>query len=285
MRKTAVVASIALVLAASGGALAQHAAQSGTFKGCSADGPLNSFDTLLNDQKNRSSLPSGTIATMTIKQITASAPKRNPESKTPRSQWTPADKTAIEAFEAKPLRIEAFMNAVLAEGPEQSNCGAPKGQGDTHVYLVDNQNDPNTRAAFAEVTPRWLAANPSWTQPAIHDLAAKGARVRITGWPMYDEEHHNMITSGNRGTLWELHPITNIEVSTSKGWISLDKLKPAAHAGAVALAVPGANGPAGHARGGPATVEIQLTNARSPQTAAAFLQQEAHLAELERQSE
>ncbi|HWT04753.1 MAG TPA: hypothetical protein VN224_03275 [Xanthomonadales bacterium] len=273
MRRTAVLASITLVLAGSSGALAQHAAPSGTFKGCRADGPPAAFDKFLNDQKNRSALPTGTIPTMTIAQITAKAPKRNPESKTPRAQWKPAERKSIEAFEAKPLRIEAFMNAVLVEGPEQSNCGAPKGKGDTHIYLVDKQKDPNTTAAFAEVTPRWLSTNPSWTQPAIHALAAQGARVRVTGWPMYDEEHYNMIVAGNRGTLWELHPITNFEVSTSSGWVSLAKLKPSAKGGTMAMAMQAGGG------------AVQLTNARSPQDAAKFLQQEAKLAELERKSE
>jgi len=274
MRTTAVVASIALVLAASGDALAQHAAPAGTFRGCSPDGPAKAFDKLLNDQKNRSALPTGTIPTMTIAKITATAPKRNPESKLPRTKWTPADKTKIEAFEAKPLQIEAYMNAVIAEGPEQSNCGAPKGKGDTHVYLVDKQNDPNTKAAFAEVTPRWLSTNPSWTQPAIHALAAKGAKVRITGWPMYDEEHHNMIVAGNRGTLWELHPITNIQVSTTTGWVALDKLNPAKPSTRAGLMAMGSGAP-----------DVELANARSPEAAAKFLQQEARLAELERKSE
>jgi hypothetical protein len=130
MRKTAVLASIALLVAATSGALAQHAAPSGTFKGCSPDGPAAAFDKFLNDQKNRSALPPGTIPPMTIAKIIATAPKRKPESKTPRTQWTPADRKSIETFEAKPLRIEAYMNAVLAEGPEQSNCGAPKGKGE-----------------------------------------------------------------------------------------------------------------------------------------------------------
>jgi hypothetical protein len=274
MRMTAVLGPIALLVAVSSGALAQHAAPSGTFRGCSADGPRVAFDKFLNDQKNRSALPTGTIPTMTIAKITATAPKRNPESKTSRANWQPAsDRTKIEAFESRPLRIEAYMNAVLVEGPEQSNCGAPKGKGDTHIYLVDKQNDANTTAAFAEVTPRWLSTNPSWNQPAIHALAAKGAKVRITGWPLYDEEHHNMIVAGNRGTLWELHPITNIEVSTSSGWVSLDKLKPSAAAGTMASVMQA---------GGAA---VQLTNTRSPQDAARFLQQEAHLAELERRSE
>jgi hypothetical protein len=64
-------------------------------------------------------------------------------------------------------------------------------------------------------------------------------------------------------------------VSTSSGWVALDKLKPSAAAGVMSLtAQPGAPG-----------ADVQLTDARSPQDAAKFLQQEARLAELERKSE
>jgi hypothetical protein len=276
MLRTVTLASMLLVVVAAGAALAQHAAPGGVFNGCSIHGAPNSFDPRLNDRKNRFTLPTGTISTTTIAQLIATAPKRNPETKAPRSTWKPpADKTRIEAFEGHGARIEAYMNAVIAEGPEQSNCGAPLGHGDTHVYLVDTQNAANTHAAFAEVTPRWLSANPSWTQPALHALAASGARVRITGWLMYDEEHHDMIVKKLRGTLWELHPITNIEVSTSTGWVALAVLKPSATPGMVTMAAP--------VNGRVVNAPVRLANTRPQQTAAKFLQQEAAIAALEEQ--
>jgi hypothetical protein len=91
---------------------------------------------------------------------------------------------------------------------------------------------------------------------------------------MYDEEHHNMIVAGNRGTLWELHPITNIQVSTTTGWVALDKLNPAKPSTRAGLMAMGSGAP-----------DVELANARSPEAAAKFLQQEARLAELERKSE
>lgn len=277
MLRNATLAALAVVLASSGRALAQHAAPPGTFHGCTVAGAPNSFDNVLNAQKNRSALPAGTIPTITIAQLIATAPKRNPESRVKRAAWQPpSDRTRIEAFETHPARIEGYMNAVLAEGAEQSNCGAPRGSGDTHVYLVDTQHGPNTKAAFAEVTPRWLAANPAWSQPALHGLFARGAKVRITGWLMYDEEHHAMITQGLRGTLWELHPITNVEVSTSRGWVPLAALQPTANPGMVTMAAP--------VNGRMVRAPVQLANRRSQQTTAQYVQQEAAIAALEAKS-
>jgi len=46
--------------------------------------------------------------------------------------------------------------------------------------------------------------------------------VRISGWLMLDPEHQDMINSGLRSTLWEIHPITKIEVWDNGSWVDLD---------------------------------------------------------------
>jgi len=47
--------------------------------------------------------------------------------------------------------------------------------------------------------------------------------VRISGWLMLDPEHRNHLNK-YRGTLWEVHPITRIEVQQDSTWVLLDKL-------------------------------------------------------------
>jgi len=42
--------------------------------------------------------------------------------------------------------------------------------------------------------------------------ATNKQQVRISGWLMLDPEHQDMIDEGLRSTLWEIHPITKIEV-------------------------------------------------------------------------
>jgi len=56
--------------------------------------------------------------------------------------------------------------------------------------------------------------------------------VRISGWLMFDPDHPSMIldpTNPNisgkfRVTLWEVHPITKIEVWQNGAWVDLESL-------------------------------------------------------------
>ncbi len=41
-------------------------------------------------------------------------------------------------------------------------------------------------------------------------------------WLMLDPEHQDMINGGLRSTLWEIHPITKIEVWNNGQWVDLD---------------------------------------------------------------
>jgi hypothetical protein len=49
------------------------------------------------------------------------------------------------------------------------------------------------------------------------------APVRISGWTMFDPAHRNHL-GRYRSTLWEIHPITKIEVFQDGQWIDLDEL-------------------------------------------------------------
>jgi hypothetical protein len=49
--------------------------------------------------------------------------------------------------------------------------------------------------------------------------------VRFSGWLLFDPEHKNHLLR-YRPTLWEIHPITKIEVKLPNGvWIDLDEMK------------------------------------------------------------
>ena len=45
--------------------------------------------------------------------------------------------------------------------------------------------------------------------------------VRISGWLMYDFEHVGAIGT-QRAAVWEVHPVTRIQVQRSGQWIDLD---------------------------------------------------------------
>jgi hypothetical protein len=52
-------------------------------------------------------------------------------------------------------------------------------------------------------------------------LVDSQTEVRISGWLMYDSEHVNVIGT-QRATVWEVHPITKIEVQKDGQWVDLD---------------------------------------------------------------
>ncbi len=48
------------------------------------------------------------------------------------------------------------------------------------------------------------------------------ARLRISGWLLYDLEHTGAIGT-QRASVWDVHPITKIEVNQNNTWVDLDQ--------------------------------------------------------------
>jgi hypothetical protein len=141
----------------------------------------------------------------------------------------------LKQMEAKAVRVEGFLAMAKDGGPEGVNC-PPTNRLDTHMELVDtDQADPKTnrqKHVVTEVTPWFHEALPAWSTQALGNFASYvggyGAsqesrpptKIRVYGYLFYDEAH-----AGNagawRGTAWEVHPITRIEVLESGEWKEL----------------------------------------------------------------
>ncbi len=69
--------------------------------------------------------------------------------------------------------------------------------------------------------------HPQWDRLLLqNEIGKKGLRVRISGWLFFDQYHQGDVTSGARGTLWEIHPIMKIEVQQpDNSWKDLDQCK------------------------------------------------------------
>lgn len=76
------------------------------------------------------------------------------------------------------------------------------------------------RSTITEITPRWRNVNPNWNLKTIGKLIKQKAKFRITGWLMLDPEHPEHIGK-TRASLWEIHPITKIEVLNGNKWVEL----------------------------------------------------------------
>jgi hypothetical protein len=83
-------------------------------------------------------------------------------------------------------------------GPESCNCFS-KTQRDWHLLISGDAGEKRpTRCVVVEITPREPLAVPS-----------AGSHVRVRGWFFLDSHHKG---EPNRGTLYELHPVTSIAV-------------------------------------------------------------------------
>ena len=126
--------------------------------------------------------------------------------------------------ESKAGELVGFVHDVKVGGIETTNCKATNpADRDTHIELViDPAHAGPSQRIVVEVTPRWRdrmsAQNLDWsTETLKHDI--KGHWVRIRGWLFFDQEHVDQAENTNpgndknwRASVWELHPISGIEV-------------------------------------------------------------------------
>ena len=75
-----------------------------------------------------------------------------------------------------------------------------------------------------EPTPRIKKSHPKWTKKNLSTWLNEDLPVRISGWLLFDPQHANHLRK-YRSTLWEIHPITKIEVwdNDKQTWASLDE--------------------------------------------------------------
>lgn len=148
----------------------------------------------------------------------------------PRSGWLAADSVAVAEFEGIPLTVTGFIAKISNQkgNREATNCNATgEANTDWHMALVRTPTAPESTAVVVEPTPRFKRRHPNWTEAELAPWvgAARDAvdSVRITGYLFYDPSHRNHLGRFRR-TLWELHPITRIEVfDHALGvWVDLD---------------------------------------------------------------
>ena len=194
-------------------------------------------DTDTNRRKNRTDLPASYHLVTWDAINTLDYAKGAPKS---RMDWTPTQLATITPVEGAAISVEAYLYKVKVEsssvnaksGGESTNCHARLASDvDWHMPLTANLGEGQDVAIIVETTPRVRRQHPQWTtaqlKPWTAHVGSKAnasynqQKVRISGWLMLDPEHQDMINGGLRSTLWEIHPITKIEVWDSGAWIDL----------------------------------------------------------------
>lgn len=170
----------------------------------------------------------------------ASYPTGAPRS---RANWTQSQLNQITPVEGAAIAVEGYLYKVKVEsssanassGGESTNCHAHLANDvDWHMPLTAQNGQGENVAIIVETTPRLRQEHPNWTvnrlKPWTENIgshansAFNGQLVRVRGWLMFDPEHQDMINRGLRSTLWEIHPITQIEVFQNGQWVDLDSL-------------------------------------------------------------
>jgi hypothetical protein len=141
-------------------------------------------------------------------------------------KWPASEVGKIMQFEDIPIRAVGYIRLIRpqAGNEESTNCDATKAADtDWHVAFVQQPGDPERTSIVTEVTPRIRIEHAGWTRKNLKPWTGSSLPVRITGWLLFDPEHKNHL-GRFRQTLWEIHPITKIEVSKDGEWIDLDAL-------------------------------------------------------------
>ncbi len=190
-----------------------------TFQGCPPEG--DGGDPELNLLKNR--VDEGDYAPVTFEAIAGLTWPEDVERRD-RENWQPQDRAFIEKYEGIPVVVEGYIVMARESGPESTNChGTESDMVDWHVWFTKNPNDDRSVAIITETTPR-VRANHKWTIQLLKAHAIEPrAPVRISGWLFFDPEHPEHL-GDTRGTLWEIHPIMQIEIFVDGRWVPLDEL-------------------------------------------------------------
>ncbi|MGA7733083.1 MAG: lamin tail domain-containing protein [Chloroflexia bacterium] len=185
------------------------------YKGCPPSG--DGGDPLLNTLKNR-------IDETTWEPVTAqtllSIPWPEAIEGRPRSRWSEADKEEVARYEGTPIQLEGYLISAKKQGPETCNCRSVEDV-DFHIWLAAGADIGRESSVVIETTPRVMAVHPQWTISRINTIARNKERVRISGWVMMDPEHPDQIGK-TRGTIWEIHPVMQIETMQFGEWTPLD---------------------------------------------------------------
>ena len=147
----------------------------------------------------------------------------------PRSlaQWTSQQKQVIQPYEGVPVSVVGYLVKIKVEDTgsgESTNCHfVNPDEVDWHMPFAESFGDAEATAVVVETTPRIRKEHPKWTTANLSPWVNSNSPVRISGWTLLDPEHAAQIGQF-RSTLWEVHPVTKIEVFKDGQWVSADNL-------------------------------------------------------------
>jgi hypothetical protein len=165
---------------------------------------------VLNTNKNRTDIPSSgnyvPISWTSLRDLPSD-----------RSTDLPGAPVVVEGFLVHRVKVENEGSG------ESTNCHLlGDNEVDWHIYLSDTAGlDDISQAVIVEATPRTRPVH-KWKKSDLDAIVNQNTSVRISGWLLYDFEHTNVIGS-QRASVWEIHPVTKIEINQNGQWVDLDQ--------------------------------------------------------------
>lgn len=240
--KSVVVATAGIAATAVGLVAPSMGGGQGTLEvinGCGKEGAAQSgqWQYNANPLKNRWDFPSGESlnAGATIEnllQATSVPPNKETRVPDPDKVTNGFDQCQIPngplLSEGDSAEITGYIVDVKVGGNESCNCGTnDEPFMDTHIYVGPTPDTKlKSQCVIVEVTPRMrtqkAAAGVDWSTPTLISTLKPGTQVQISGWLFDDQEHRPNSAIDNpgfkpganvwRGTCWEIHPVTDIQV-------------------------------------------------------------------------
>jgi len=179
-------------------------------------------DTITNARKNRTDVPAAyhEVTWKAVQTLTYPVAGKS------LTEWTSDQLAQIEPYQGVAVTVVGYLAAIKPQhgSGESTNCHFTNPvEVDWHIPLVENAGEDESTSIVVETTPRVRKSHPTWTPQALTPWVKSDAPVRISGWTMLDPEHRAHLGKF-RSTLWEIHPITKIEVFKDGQWTMLDDL-------------------------------------------------------------
>jgi hypothetical protein len=199
----------------------------GTFtlsgKTCGPTGSGSKRDKETNRRKNRADIPTQ-YHDVTWKAI-AELPYPAPAPKS-RENFSDEQLAMIGKYEGVAVQTVGYIVAIKPQANNTESCNCSwKGENatDWHIALVEHPGDGEKTSIVVEPTPRIKKQHLKWTKKSLEPWLNHDIPVRISGWLLFDPQHANHLKK-YRSTLWEIHPITKIEVwdTDTEKWTNLD---------------------------------------------------------------
>jgi hypothetical protein len=177
-------------------------------------------DPILNRLKNRTGEPSS-FEEMDVNQFMRELPYLF----TPlfRDDFSKDQKQFIEKKEKHGISLVGYIFAARLSLPDSTNCHS-KIRREIHIYMVEHQPQSdqelesiNNETVVVEITPAGQDLHLNWKLQVFGQLAKRAAKIRVSGWPLYDSLDKNVVGK-TRGTIWEIDPVTKMEVWKDERW-------------------------------------------------------------------